>query len=617
MSFPGNLPEYPDSDQWVQKWTNLKHINDAVTIFLTEECDQRLPLPSGAPDLKSIAQSSSLHDTVALLKLLVVAAINCRDRIDYLTRMQELDGGTQEVLMATAQEAGEDNSEQLDTGREEDEEEERPRTARSERSQRSQKSRQSQREDELDKAVFRVDSDLASEERLGRVLADNQRVAHEKRDIERQLDEAYARHERLQQSLDRTHEELKETKERLTAVLAGKADGANRQDAKSETIIAQLESRAESAETEMVELRKTNEFLKIRAERSQKLQDDYDEVKIDRDRLARKANAAEKYKQKLEASQDLERDNQSLRDRVSKLQSQIKQSDTSTVASTDLQREVDEYRRLLPSIEQERYELSEMKKRLELDYHALEARYYDASEQLQRQQQQVEDLQGRLRDYDDGIIPATKGEDSLKTYDQEEEEFAESEARLAAALVNGDNEGEAGISEEELKAIMGAMRAQAQVGTANERESSTRAQKKLLIAVERTRSKNKEFAEHIKKQSELISQLQSQPAAAEVATPPPKEESPEPTPQPTEPRERAPSLTPSEEDTQLEAALKANTNLKRELNLMTSAWYEQQKRIVSGGMMSIRNRSSPEPRSFLGRQRKLVDPIVLGGKAGR
>ena len=530
--------------------------------------------------------------------------------------MQELDGGTQEVLMATAQEAGEDNSEQVDTGEDGDEEEERPRTALSERSQRSQKSRLSQREDELDNAALRLDSDLASEEKLGRVLADNQRIAHEKRDIERQLDETYSRHERLQQSLDRTHEELTETNERLTAVLAGKADGANRHDAKSETIIAQLENRAESAGTELVELRKTNEFLKIRAERTQKLQDDYDEVKVERDRLARKANAAEKYKQKLEASQGLEKDNQSLRDRVSELQAQIKQSDTRTVASSDLQREVDEYRRLLPSIEQERYEVSEMKKRLEFDYHALEARYYDANEQLQRQQQQVEDLQGRLRDYDDGIVPSTRGEDSLKSYEQEEEEFAESEARLAAALVNSDSEGEAGVSEEELKAIMGAMRAQAQLGTANERESNMRAQKRLLIAVERTRSKNKEFAEHIKKQSELILQLQSQPEFTRVATPCPEEQVPEAQPS-IDHRERAPSLSPSEEDSQLEAAMKANTNLKRELNLMTSAWYEQQKRIASGGMMSIRSRTSPEPKSFLGRQRKLVDPVVLGGKAGR
>ena len=179
--------------------------------------------------------------------------------------------------------------------------------------------------------------------------------------MERQLEDAYARYEKLQDSLGKTQEELKQANERLTAVLAGKADAGSK-DIKNENLIASLEDRASTAEAEIEELRKSNELLKIKAERTQKLQDDYDEIKIERDRLSRKANAAEKYKQKLEASQDVEKENQSLRERVSELQTQIRQSDSRSLSTSDLQREIDEYRRLLPSIEQERYELNEMKK---------------------------------------------------------------------------------------------------------------------------------------------------------------------------------------------------------------------------------------------------------------
>ena len=469
-----------------------------------------------------------------------------------------------------------------------------------------------------------LDSDLASEERLGRVLADNSRLAHEKRDIERQLDDAYARYERLQSSLERTQEELKEANQRLAAVLAGRGEGANRADKQSDTIIAALETRATAAETELEELRKSNELLKVRVERTQKLQDDYDEIKIDRDRLSRKANAAEKYKQKLEASASLEKENESLRDKITELQTQIRQSDSRSLSTSDRQREIDEYRRLLPSIEQERHELNEMKKRLEIDYYTLEARYHDSAEELRRSQQTVEDLQGRLRDFEDGVTPTTTTprmdqHDMEADLEKDEADFADAEAKLTAALLNcdgGEDTGESGISEDELKPIMSAMRAQAQAGSVHERETEMRAQKKLLIAVERSRSKNKELAEHVKKQSELIHTLQDQARMPPPLPPPPKEEIP-PTPKEEKEVERPFSPAGSDAESQLEEARRTNSNLQRELRLMTSAWYEQNRRIGSGGVISIRSRGGAEPRSFLGKQRGLVDVVALGGTGRR
>ena len=550
------------------------------------------------------------------MKLLVVAAINCNERIEFLTQMQDLNELTQQVLMATAQEAGEEE-------RSEEGPESRPRSSRSAHSPVEVQPPTPRTPKTPERTRPGVDSDLASEERLGRVLADNNRLSHEKRDVERQLDDAYARYERLQSSLERTQEEVKEANERLTAVLAGRGEGANRQDKQSDTIIAALEARATEAETELEELRKSNELLKVRVERTQKLQDDYDEIKIDRDRLSRKANAAEKYKQKLEASATLEKDNESLRDKVSELQTQIRQSDSRSLSTSDLQREIDEYRRLLPSIEQERYELNEMKKRLEMDYYTLEARYHDSAEELRRSQQTVEDLQGRLRDYEDGVTPAATpriDHDVEEDLEKDEADFAEAEARLTAALVNGDSEhtGEPAISEDELRAIMSAMRAQARAGSATEKESSTRAQKKLLIAVERGRSKNKELVEHVKKQSELIHHLQDQARMPPPPLPPPKEER-TPTPPPKEEpkeedKERPFSPAGSDAGSRLEDAQRKIANLDRELRLVTSAWCEQQKRVASGGVISFRSRGAAEPKSFLGKQRSLIDVVALGGK---
>ncbi|RMZ91208.1 hypothetical protein DV736_g1569, partial [Chaetothyriales sp. CBS 134916] len=613
LSFPGSLPENAtNTSQWIPKWTNLKHIYDALSIFLIEECAQRLPLPSGAPDLKAVAQHSSHHDTIALLKLLIVAAINCNDRIDFLTDMQHLDISTQSVLMATAQEADEDDP--PDIG---ETEESKPRSSESAHSpievQHPPRT--------MERSKLGIDSDLASEERLGRVLADNNRLAHEKRDIEHQLDDAYGRYERLQSSLERTQEELKETNERLTAVLAGRGEGPNRQDKQVDSVIAGLESRAIAAETELEELRKANELLKVRVERTQKLQDDYDEIKIDRDRLSRKANAADKYRQKLEASANIEKENESLKEKITELQTQIRQSDIHSISTSDLQREIDEYRRLLPSIEQERHELNEMKKRLEMDFYTLEVRYHDSAEQLQRSQQTVEDLLGRLRDYENATSPtavAQVDQSVQEDLDKSEIELSAAETKLSATLVTDDNidSVESGISDDELRAIMSALRSQAQAGNASEREVDMRTQKKLLVAVKRGRSKNKELIDHIRKQSELIHHLQDQVNNLSPPSTLKEERSLTLKPMPEDSSDQPHILQTSDTNPQLEVALRKITNLERELRLMTSAWYAQQKQIASGGVGmagALRVRNGVEPRSFLGKQRRLVDAVALGG----
>ncbi|KAG9771823.1 hypothetical protein ABEF93_007590 [Exophiala dermatitidis] len=628
FSFPGELPEDCDTDQWINKWTNLKHIYDALSIFLIEECGQRLP--GSRPDLKAIAQSSSLGDTVVLLKLLVVAAINCADRIEYLKQMQDLSEGTQQVLMQTVQEAGEDEGDEAEIPAAD---------ALSAHESVPVSPRPS----------GEVDSVLESEERLGKVIADNQRIAHENRELQKQLDEYHTRQEKLQERFDQVQDELKEATERLTALLAGRSDASTRAlDPKHDALIATLENRVLEAESEVDELRKANEVLKIKAEKVQKLQDDYDEIKIERDRLARKANTAEKYRQKLEASQDLEKENNNLRTKVTELQNQLKQADSVRASSSDLQREIDEYRRLLPSIEQERYELNEMKKRLEFDYHALEARYQDALEQLARQDKAVEDLHGRLRDYEDGVDPADRATDRASPVDrdliQEEAEFLESEARLTAALLDGNEspadlvpkessephetlssasalqldagaEGDA-ISEAELKAIMSAMRAQAQAGSATERESSIRAQKKLVIAIERQRTKNKVLLEHVQKQDQAIRQMQEElhRKGPETQKEEPRDVPPPPPPKDTPQDPGRPESTDSDGASHTLQA--ENEILQRELKLMASAWYDQNLRLASASSSnSGRSRGlgpGAEPRGFLGRQRHRIDAIAFG-----
>ncbi|KAK5949754.1 hypothetical protein OHC33_009143 [Knufia fluminis] len=641
ISFPGNLPEDPSRfdhsspQSWVQKWTNLKHVYDALSIFLIETCEHSLPIfedEAGRrvnPDLKAIAQNSSLPDMIILLKLCVVAATSGPERIRFLEPMQDLPESVQRVLMTTLQDAAKAHGEHSEGGGRGTDDDQGEYT--------EDESYEEDREETVTKqrplSMGAPTSDLAFEERLAKVIADSQRIAHEKRELQRHIDDINARHETLQERYDRSQDELTEANDRLSAVLSGRVGSTKEStDAQKEAVIASLEARVAEYETDIEGLRKSNEVLKIKAERTQKLQDDYDEIKIERDNLARKANTAEKYRQKLEATQDMERENGTLKQKITDLQAQVRQSDTRAVGEGSLAREVDEYRRLLPAIEQERHEVNEMKKRLEFDYHILQTRYNENEEQLRRARQEVEDLQGRLDEYDDGderpSRRTTEGEgETLKDEDDTEEDseakdleepseadFAAAEARLTEALVKQNTttttdgetmENDDGISEDELRAIMSAMRAQMHAGTTQERESGMKMQKKLVVMLEKARTKNVALVQHTKKQSELIQDLQSRPPV------PAKDEK--------EPRE---SKSENEMEQQLEEQDVLIDNLKREIRLISSAWYEQNQRLAtlgsgSGGgavaLMRLKGgQALEEPNSFLGRQRKMVERVMVG-----
>jgi hypothetical protein len=61
-------------------------------------------------------------------------------------------------------------------------------------------------------------------------------------------------------------------------------------------------------------------------------------------------------------------------------------------------------------------------------------------------------------------------------------------------------------------------------------------------------------------------------------------------------------------------AIRQKANLERELQLMASAWYDQNTRLMSNAVNTSmhRGRPPPEPSSFLGKQRRLIDGVLTG-----
>ncbi|KAJ5576306.1 hypothetical protein N7535_003232 [Penicillium sp. DV-2018c] len=379
--FLEEIPERNSTDHWVARWQNLKHIHKLLLNYIRHQNDDTLP--SGldpSPDLEAVAEKASTKETNKLLKLLLIAAISSPNAGTYVQTLQELSTSTQEGLKDIIEEAHNGQYEPMDAADE-------------------------LRED-LAKHDRPVDLELQFEERVGKVLAENDRLTHEKKELEKALEDLHNRLARLQENNDTLQNRLASTEDRLVTLKSGKGDiGFNAKALESKTrqqddLIASQEAKLTAAQDEIDSLRMTVESLRVKNQRYQKLQDDYDELRTEKDQLARKANAAEKYRQKLQASQDLDKENQTLKNQIKDLQQQLKESDAQQRWSSEREVELEEYRKLLPQVEQECTEIQNLKKQLEFNNHALTERLESANEQHERDDALISELRERLGEMD-------------------------------------------------------------------------------------------------------------------------------------------------------------------------------------------------------------------------
>lgn len=123
-------------------------------------------------------------------------------------------------------------------------------------------------------------------------------------------------------------------------------------------------------------------------------------LKAEKDGLARRANTADRYKQKVQASQTLEKENAELREEVIEVREQLKSAQSARKLVAGLEVENEEYKRTLPKIEQDRHELQIVKQHLELDNSTLVQRCERAEEQHTRDEERIASLVVDLRNID-------------------------------------------------------------------------------------------------------------------------------------------------------------------------------------------------------------------------
>ncbi|CAI7584054.1 unnamed protein product [Penicillium pancosmium] len=409
--FLDEIPEREPGDHWVAKWQNLKHIYKLLSNYIRHQNNDTIPPGlDPSPDLEAIAEKASAKETNKLLKILLIAAIYSPNAGTYVQTLQELSTPTQEGLKEIIQEAQDGEHEPLDGADE--------------------------LKEELAKANHTGELELKFEERVGKVLAENDRLTQDKKELQKDLGDMHNRLARLQENNDTLQNRLASTEDRLVTLKSGKGDlGFNAKALESKTrqqddLIASQEAKLSAAQDEIDSLLMTVESLKVKNQRYQKLQDDYDELRTDRDQLARKANAAEKYRQKLQASQDFEKENSTLKNQLKDIQQQLKESDSQQRWTSERDVELEEYRKLLPQLEQECNEIQNLKKQLEFNNHALTERLESADEQHERDDALISELRERLGELEGLPGTSSPGSDTPKMQGTLHKDFEAIESQL-------------------------------------------------------------------------------------------------------------------------------------------------------------------------------------------
>ncbi len=481
-AFSGDLPLSVDphipSESWRDNLDNLKHIYDILTAYIVDRCRRRLPLPSGEPDLKAIAQSSSEKEASQLLKLVFLAAIFGRFSMDFIQQLISFSEETQAQFYVILEEP-----EAIEG------EEEVPSP--------QQKIPMSQDDGKATTSSENVDGkvpELFYEERIAELVAIKKELEHETTELKEQLENMHDLHTKLQKSYDNLEIQQQDTAERLDALRSGKGEQSilNIQRTKmqqQETVIATLESQMHSLREESNDLKNQTDLLRSQSEGFQQMQDDVFELKLERERLQRKANAADKYKQKLQSLQKIEDENETLKYRVTEMQRQLKQSDSDQFSNSDLRRENDEMRRLVSNIEQELADSIEAKKRAEVEKMTLEAKLQQADDQATRWHSRSEELQTFLDESLGPDSPTTPRAPKNGLYlAPSEDDLPQQNSNIGEEMSKMQVDDQNMISEEELHTILKIMKAHTQTVSNSERTSSIQEQQKLAEKIERSRA---------------------------------------------------------------------------------------------------------------------------------
>lgn len=190
-----------------------------------------------------------------------------------------------------------------------------------------------------------------------------------------------------------------------------------------EELIAANESDLAKLRGAFTDLQRENQRFFKAEDKLQKLQDDYDATKAELDKQSRKANTVDKYMQKLQSTQALEKDRDRLKFELEEARKHLSSSSNLRLHNLALQQTNSEVSRTLAQIEREYEELRITNKQLRIQRDDLAQRNEDLEERAVQDVHAGSDA--RVMDISNDIhaSPTTHGalDDELLMIDQQPE----------------------------------------------------------------------------------------------------------------------------------------------------------------------------------------------------
>ena len=379
-AFSATLPNDNKSEDARKR--NLRFIHGKIQTFLEEREKSFDGLSS--EDLDKMAGKDGNSQIAKFLKLVLTVMLESPSMTEQVQKIMTLPPITQEVVGGLMQEVAEFESdmEPVSDGDEDmDHDQSRAVTSAPEATTGQ---------------VFHL------EQQYAKVMSQLERRTQEFKDLELELEKLGKSLARSQETNEALNNEIAERDELLKKARSMNNDREHSsikdletKISQQEEMIASKESQAKSLQANVNELQRENKKFAAARDEASQLQDEVDVMKIDLEKQTRKANTADKYMQKLQASQSVEKERDSLRQELEDMRTQLAGLAKIRQENAALQQSNDESSRILSQIEQEHDELRMTKKQLRVNYDSL-ARQIDAlNERFAQDQETIADLRDR------------------------------------------------------------------------------------------------------------------------------------------------------------------------------------------------------------------------------
>ncbi|KAI5273281.1 hypothetical protein E4T47_03564 [Aureobasidium subglaciale] len=397
--FQDDLPESlaKTQDHWIPRWQNLKHVNRLVTSYIRDSSGSiENPTGSHDPDLKAIAMDASAKDTIMLLKTMLRAAMYSSESNQRMGRLIVGLGPEVAVIIAAAIKEMEDTDHlQTDvadrSGYETTPETSTPAEPLSEKP--------AVTDPVNDRLSFGTsgqrDPELEQEEKLIQAYKAIKDLENNNAKAVTELEELRQDKEELQQAFDAFKYEVENQGRK-----AAENDDLKEMQLKTERdrdYIAELEAELETLRDKSQAQERQIERYRTDTDAKQKLRDDMQLLRAERDDLLQKTRMNENLKKKIQALQDQEKTSSILREDLRAANDRLQDLDRLKEQCAALQKANAENLKLIANGEQEIFDQKTTRKRIEHEFKVLTQKWEAAKERQVKDHESITELENKLQ----------------------------------------------------------------------------------------------------------------------------------------------------------------------------------------------------------------------------